>query len=91
MIDLFKKNKIQFEDNELYGSRQDIKMLLGKYLYLNGLLDEDRCQNSRNLTEQSTEQDFASSRRPDRVPCASVCERDGRTYQRTGQCYTVCN
>lgn len=63
LIELFKKNKIQFEANELYGRRQNMKMLLGKYLYLNGLLDEDRCQNSQDLAEQSTEQDFASSRR----------------------------
>ena len=63
LIKLFKDNKIQFEDNDLYDSRQNVKMLLGKYLYLNGLLDEERCQNSKNLTEKSAEQNFESSRR----------------------------
>lgn len=63
LIKLFKDNKIQFEDNDLYDSRQNVKMLLGKYLYLNGLLDEERCQNSKKLTEKSVEQNFESGRR----------------------------
>lgn len=63
LIELFGENKEQFDNNDLYCGGQNIKMLLGKYLYRNGLLDEERCQNSKNLNEKSAEQDFESSRR----------------------------
>lgn len=42
LIELFKDTQEQFNVN---GQGQYIKMLLGKFLYLNGLLDEKRCKN----------------------------------------------
>lgn len=63
LINLFRDNKKQFEDNEVYANNQNVKLLLSKYLYLNGLLDEERCKNSKSMTEQSVEQNLETSRR----------------------------
>lgn len=63
LTELFEDNKKVFEDNEPGQHDRNDRMLLSRYLYLNGLLDEKRCEESRQQSENHVEDKFKKSKR----------------------------